>query len=147
MSCTFAIPTCMVIIIERSKRELTPTLHELDLIKDNGVQVQVIGSVSAKWDKLATRLYFSGNAIETIKRSCHFQPEDCCRKLFTEWLDGKGRQPKTWNTVIDVLKEAQVSEVAKKLVLVVSNDFDNVDEGSQHNVGYYTWFRNMCTIL
>ena len=86
--------------LERSKREQTPTLHELDLLNgtDHG-QIRIIDDVSANWKQLAIRLYFKGNDIDRIRRGQHHQPVDCCLAVFTEWLNGKGRQPKTWNTV------------------------------------------------
>ena len=35
--------------------------------------------------------------------------------MFMEWLEGKGRSPKTWETVIEALEEADLSEVASDL--------------------------------
>ena len=35
------------------------------------------------------------------------------------WLEGKGRSPRTWETVIEVLEEAELSEMANDLKVVL----------------------------
>ena len=35
--------------------------------------------------------------------------------MFSDWLEGKGRQPTTWETLIKALEEADFSEVANDL--------------------------------
>ena len=97
------------------KRNLLPFFHELDLISGNGKTVEVMELVAAKWEKVATRLHFDGAHISRIRQDSHLQAESACRIVFTEWLQGKGREPKTWNTVIEVLKEMKLSELAHNL--------------------------------
>ena len=91
-----------------------PQLHELDRITGNGKTVKVINRASPVWEKVATRLHFEGHDILTIRRNEH-QAEDACRTVFMEWLEGKGRSPTTWETVIKALEEAELAEVAKDL--------------------------------
>ena len=40
--------------------------------------------------------------------------------VFNEWLQGNGRKPTTWNTVIKALEEADLSELAGELKIVLS---------------------------
>lgn len=35
--------------------------------------------------------------------------------MFSDWLEGKGRQPTTWETLIEALEEANLSELANDL--------------------------------
>ena len=91
-----------------------PQLHELDRITGNGKTVRVINKAASVWEKVATRLYFEGHDILTIQRN-KSQAEDACRTMFIEWLEGKGRTPTTWETVIKALEEAELAEVAKDL--------------------------------
>ena len=35
--------------------------------------------------------------------------------MFSEWLEGKGRTPTNWETVIKSLEEAELGEVAQDL--------------------------------
>ena len=71
--------------------------------------------MAADWEKLATRLHFEGHEIACIKRDNHFQSVDACRAMFSEWLEGKGRTPTNWETVIKALEEAELGEVAQDL--------------------------------
>lgn len=92
----------------------TPRLHELDLNKGNGKTVKLIRRTAAHWESLATRLYFEGYEIQSL-RANHRDALDACREMFIEWLEGKGRSPKTWQTVIIALEEAEFSQVASDL--------------------------------
>ena len=69
------------------------------------------------WERVATRLHFEGHEITCIKKDNHFQGEDACRAMFSKWLEGKGhiRTPTNWDTVIKVLEEANLGEVAQDL--------------------------------
>ena len=94
--------------------ESKPQLYELDCIKGNGKTVKVIKRTAPVWEKVATRLYFEGHDILTIRRNEH-QAEDASRTMFIEWLEGKGRTPTTWETVLEALDEAELAEVAQDL--------------------------------
>jgi hypothetical protein len=91
-----------------------PRLHELDLIAGNGKTVNVIDKTACAWEKVATRLHFEAQDISRIRKN-ERQAEDACRTIFTEWLEGKGRTPTTWGTVIQALNEARQGELAKDL--------------------------------
>ena len=92
-----------------------PRLYELERIKANGKTVKIISRVAAEWEKVATRLQFEGHDILRIKKDNHFQTSDACRAMFIEWLEGKGRTPTTWDTVIKALEEAEFGETAGDL--------------------------------
>ena len=57
--------------------------------------------------------------MKTI-RADNQQCEDACRNMCIEWLEGKGREPKTWQTLLDALKEADFGEVASDLADILS---------------------------
>ena len=97
-----------------------PRLYELDRIKGNGKAVKVIDRTAAHWERVATTLHFEGHEIKTIRADYH-QCEDACRNLFIEWIDGKGRQPKTWETVISALNEADFGDVSSDLSDVLTD--------------------------
>ena len=46
--------------------------------------------------------------------------KDACQTALKEWLEGKGRNPVTWKTLISALKEAEFSEIASDLEYVLS---------------------------
>ena len=117
------INTNIIIIV----LSISPKFHELDLIEYNEKRVQVFGKGAVKWEKIATRLYFDGNMIEKIRKDCP-QAYQACQKIFTTWIDGKEglREPIAWSTVIKVLKEAELGEVAKDLEEILQQDSGNL---------------------
>ena len=76
--------------------------------------MNVNDKTACSWEKVATRLHFEGHDISRIRKNEH-QAEDACRTMFAEWLEGKGRSPTTWGTVLQALNEARQGELAKDL--------------------------------
>jgi hypothetical protein len=106
----------------KPKRQGTPKEHELDRMDYSGKHIQIISRSAAKWEKIALRLYFDGNKIKAIQRDVHFQTEEACRTVFNLWLEGtKGlRERRTWATVVDVLKEADLITLSEELNSILS---------------------------
>ena len=100
-----------------------PKEHELDRIDYNGKTIRIFSSSAARWEKIATRLYFDGNTIGAIRRDTHYQVEDACKTVFNVWLGGKEglREPKTWATVVRVLKEADLGVLSGELNSVLTD--------------------------
>ena len=97
-----------------------PKLHQVDLIDGNGKTVKVIEQAAAKWERVATRLYFESHDICRIKKDNPLQSFEACQTVFIEWLNGKGRKPISWETLIKALKEADLSKLAADLEVVLS---------------------------
>lgn len=100
-------------------------LHQLDLIQKTDDEsahqsVKVIATVASKWDKIALRLHFDHHDIERIRKD-NSQSEQACQKMFCEWIDGKGRKPTNWSTLIKALEEAEYSKLASDIKTVLFN--------------------------
>ena len=82
--------------------------------------MKVIDKAATRWEKIAIRLNLDRHQIAEIKRDHHFST-DACREVFCMWLDGRGglRRPITWITLIRVLEEAGINEIARKLRAVI----------------------------
>ena len=86
--------------------------------------MNVISKTAHVWEKVATALQFEGHDISRIgKDEC--QAEDACRTVFSEWLEGKGRTPTTWGTVLRALNEAEQGELANDLEEVLDTIYCN----------------------
>ena len=77
--------------------------------------MRVIEQAAAKWERVATRLHFESHDISRLREDYSQQSIKACRTVFMEWLQGRGRKPTTWDTVIKALKEADLSELAVDL--------------------------------
>ena len=90
----------------------------------------VVPKVAACWDSLAFCLDFEISTVENIKETFSNNPEKCCKKVFIHWLTSKdGVGPKTWETLLNTLKEITnlaaateeiEKELNKKLFVIVS---------------------------
>ena len=92
-----------------------PKLHQLDLLECSGKSLKLIQSIAAKWEQIARRLYFDHHVIDIITKDCPQQAELACQSVLTRWLNGEGRQPISWMTLITVLDEADLSSIAEDL--------------------------------
>ena len=97
-----------------------PKLHHLDRIERNRKTVKVNKQAASKWERVATRLHFENHDITRIKKDNPLQSFEACQTVFSEWLNGKGRKPTCWGTLIEALKEADLSELAADLEVVLS---------------------------
>ena len=111
----------------------TPVFHELDLLERHGKKLQLIKRITGKWERVATRLYFPVDAIEVISRDSHHRCDSACRTMFSRWLDGEGREPRTWGTLVAVLYEADLSSIANELEKMIScaNESERVNRGQR----------------
>jgi hypothetical protein len=72
--------------------------------------------VTPKWKRVAIALGFNGSRIEAIEMGAHYQPEDACLKMFTDWLaGGHDLKPPTWDILIQSLRAAKLPEIADLL--------------------------------
>jgi len=88
----------------------TPTIQEL--------YHHVASKVAAHWEKLATLLEFddNGHKIEMIRRDLWgVGVLACCMQALQMWLRGEGRQPVTWETLIECLIDIEHRQVAKNI--------------------------------
>ena len=90
-----------------------PQLHQLQHLRRNDAVVNVIRAVAPSWIKFALYLRMDRNMIDIWQRSTG--PEDAARKLFSHWLDGNGRTPISWRTLIKVLYENDLPIIAIKV--------------------------------
>ena len=104
-----------------------PKLHQLEYLEHHSLTIKTINRVAAKWERVALHLHFEGYHIKIIERDCHYQSNSACRTMFTQWLEGSGRGPRTWRTLIVALGEADLDDIAKDLRNVLSDNFSAAD--------------------
>ena len=95
--------------------ESIPVLHELDLITSREKEIRVMRIVAPLWEKFSLRLQLRRETISTINKDNPQRAGDACQAMFNTWLNGEGRKPVSWGTLISALNEADLSEHAKVL--------------------------------
>ena len=91
-----------------------PQLHQLQRLYRDDVVVNVIKAVAPSWEKFALYLTMDGNMIDIWKRDLD-QVEEAARTLFGYWLDGNGRKPISWKTLIQALCENNLPIIAAEV--------------------------------
>jgi hypothetical protein len=91
-----------------------PRLHELHHLCTDSVVVNVIRAVAPSWENFALYLTMERNMIDIWKRDAN-QAEEAARTLFGHWLDGNGRKPISWKTLIQALRDNHLSNIATQV--------------------------------
>ena len=117
------IPLCSIDNVgyeEALSMMAVPRLHQLDLIDCEDKRVRIIQTAASKWKRLATRLHFEPSDIDRIRSDHPGQCYYACWQVCREWLEGVGRQPTSWTTLINALDEAELGEIATDLETIIS---------------------------
>ena len=87
----------------------------------SGKKVEIIKHIAPEWKTVGIHLNFdpTGYTINTIEATNPLKPVACCTNMMMEWLGGKGRQPATWVTLVEILRNAEFSALADELEQVV----------------------------
>ena len=56
-----------------------------------------------------------GGQIVAFEKEQMKNAVDICRQIFMWWLKGKGKQPVTWSTLVTVLQEMDLNQLAKNI--------------------------------
>ena len=105
--------------IQLPTTESVPKWHELHYIESQGKQIKIFDRVAAEWEQVAARLHFESHTIRAIKVDSCYQTDPACRSMFDRWLQGNGRMPTTWQTLITALNEAEFSSLAKEIQQII----------------------------
>ena len=80
--------------------------------------------VAPKWDEVGLQL----NIQQYVLRSVEADGGDVvtrCKNMFAKWLDGQngtGNLPRTWESVLEAVREAVGSEVCRTIEHSISNE-------------------------
>ena len=94
-----------------------PTLPQLIVFKTNTGSINILQDIGTHYDVLGTLLLQDnyGTVTQAIKDQYQRDADKINNEILQRWIQGKGRQPVQWSTLIDVLKKIQLSELAKKI--------------------------------
>ena len=97
-------------------------LHLLKLQAEGGKEVKILNQVAWKFEEVAYALEFEPGDCRAVLRTTNHDYHKACLKIFEKWLDGEGRKPVTWATLIQALEDADLKEVARELKNTVRRD-------------------------
>ena len=99
------------------RTEDRPTLPELIDFKTSTGSIKIIKCIGTHYDVLGTLLLQDndGTVTQAIRDQYHHDAAKINYDIMRQWIQGKGRQPVQWSTLIDVLKKIELSVLAKKI--------------------------------
>ncbi len=82
----------------------------------------IIEQVQGKWQTLIGHFRLPGHTEEAILAMPLYTPQNACRKVFRQWLEGGDEllTPKNWGTVIKVMRRIGKSELADQICTILS---------------------------
>ena len=97
-------------------------LTDLSILVD-GVKksVSITQKTSTCYTKLAMYLLDDDNRdiVDGFKEKYHGDPEEIVTAVYKKWINGTGRKPVTWQTLVDVLREIELSSLAAEIETVL----------------------------
>ena len=92
------------------------------MVTPSGKEVEIIRSISDKWMTVGVHFNFDsyGHMISLIDVHHPSDPEACCAEMLGKWVGGKGRQPASWVTLVEVLRNAKFITLADEVKRLVS---------------------------
>lgn len=58
----------------------------------------------SKWFDIGVQLQLNLTELESIREKCSDNPDKCFREMFISWLKSSSKVPKTWKTLVEILK-------------------------------------------
>ena len=92
-----------------------PTLPELlKFICADGREVNIPVEIATKYTQLGAFLLDdqSGSRVKIIVHKHHDDAEQINTEIFQEWLTGRGKKPVTWATLVEVLRDIELTTLA-----------------------------------
>ena len=98
-----------------------PTLPELlKFVCTDKRLVNIPVEIATKYVQFGTFLLDdrNGSRVKIIARKHHYDAEQINIEILQEWLAGKGKQPATWATLVEVLRDIELSSLAGEIEAV-----------------------------
>lgn len=94
-----------------------PTLPQLISFKTRSGNINVLEQIGADYRKLGVLLLDddTGAVTQAIFRQYQHDATDINIEILQRWIQGKGKLPVDWATLIRALKEIGLSELARKM--------------------------------
>lgn len=109
--------TILPAILSFSPLVQRPTLPQLLLFKTRSSSFNVLEQIGIHYRKLGILLLDddTGAVTQAIVKQYHYDATDINIEILQRWIQGKGKLPVDWATLIKVLKDIGLPELARKM--------------------------------
>ena len=98
-----------------------PSLPELlQFTRTDGRKINIAVEISIKYVQFGTVLLDdeNGSRIKNLEHDHYYNVEQINTAILQEWLIGRGQQPVTWATLVEVLRDIELSTLASEIEAV-----------------------------
>ena len=98
-----------------------PTLPELlKFTCTDGKVLNVPVEIETKYVKFSAFLLddSTGSRVKIMAHKHHYDAEQINTEIIQEWLTGRGKQPVNWQTLVEVLRDIELSALANEIEAV-----------------------------
>lgn len=90
---------------------------ELTSFKTTSGNINVMERIGIDYKEFGIQLRDDSTCsiTDAIERECYRKAAEINMKIFSKWLNGRGKKPVTWATLIEVLRVIQHSELAREI--------------------------------
>ena len=95
-----------------------PTLRELlKFTRADKRKINIAEEIADEYKMFGTFLLEddTGQKVRSMEIKHHFDPSKINTQILEEWIKGKGKQPLTWGTLIEVLREIELTTLANDI--------------------------------
>ena len=96
-------------------RPTMPTLLNFPL--SSGERINLAIEIGTEYDSFSIQLLQDdkGSVLDQIREGFGRDPQNILKEVFQRWLKGSGKPVKTWETIIEVLKDVKMLTLAESL--------------------------------
>ena len=97
-----------------------PTLIELVRFRGRERRINVPQEISTKYPQFGILLLedTNGTRVRNMEHKYQRDAEQINMEILQEWVSGRGRQPVSWVTLTEVLRDVELSELASDIEAV-----------------------------
>ena len=95
-----------------------PTL--IDRMSFGPHKVDIIEEIGVKYDKFGVMLLEdkTGNRMRALERQLRGNAEGINNEILRRWINGEGREPRNWATLVVVLQECKLATLSDQILSV-----------------------------
>ena len=106
-----------------------PTLIEMVRFRGRERRINIPQEVSTKYSQFGFLLLEDSNGarVRTIEHKHQRDAEQINMEILQQWISGRGRQPVSWETLTEVLRDVELGDLASEIGTVKLQTTDNSD--------------------
>ena len=97
-----------------------PTMMELIRFQGRERRINIPQEISTQCRQFGYLLLedSTGAQVQNIAETCRGNPEEMNLEILRLWINGEGKDPVTWTTLVEILRDSELTTLAKDIQAV-----------------------------